>query len=124
MYGTIAKIQLKPDKESEAIRLLWEFEGDRVPGEVSEHLYRSDENPDEYYLAVVFESREAYLANADSPEQDARYRRLAALFAAEPEWHDGEIVYSAARRVTPVRRRVPVAMGRREPMRTRRRLAA
>jgi heme-degrading monooxygenase HmoA len=124
MYGTIAKVQLKPGREAEAIRLMWEFEGDRVPGSVAEYLYRSGENPDEYYLAVVFESKEAYIANADSPEQDARHRRLAALFAAEPEWHDGEIVFSATHRPRSARRSVPVTVGRRDPIGARRRLAA
>ena len=124
MYGTIAKIQLKPGKEAEAIRLMWEFEGDRVPGSVSEYLYRTDDKPNEYYLAVAFESKEAYVANADSPEQDARYRKLAALFASEPEWHDGEIVFVAASEPAPARRRVPVAARRRDPIATRGRLAA
>ena len=106
MYGTIAKVQLRPGKEAEAIRLLWEFEGDRVPGSVSDYLYRTDDKPNEYYLAVVFESKEAYMANADSPEQDARYRRLAALFASEPEWHDGEIVFLATHKPIWARRRL------------------
>jgi quinol monooxygenase YgiN len=124
MYGTIAKIQLKPGKEAEAIRLMWEFEGDHVPGSVSEYLYRTDDKPNEYYLAVAFESKEAYVANADSPEQDARYRKLAALFASEPEWHDGEIVFVAASEPAPARRRVPVAARRRDPIGAGRRLAA
>lgn len=44
---------------------------------------------------MVFEDKESYVANANSPEQDARYRRMAELFAGEPEWHDGEIVYAS-----------------------------
>ena len=35
-----------------------------------------------------------YRANADSPEQDARYQKLRALLEDDPEWNDGEIVYS------------------------------
>ncbi len=34
----------------------------------------------------------AYMVLADSPEQDARYRKLLDLFEGEPEWHDGEII--------------------------------
>jgi len=37
--------------------------------------------------------RETYHANAASPEQHARYLRLRALLTAEPEWHDGEVIY-------------------------------
>jgi quinol monooxygenase YgiN len=57
-------------------------------------VYQLDADPDEYLLAVAFESREAYQANAASPEQDARYQQMRALLQADPEWHDGEIVYS------------------------------
>jgi hypothetical protein len=40
----------------------------------------------------LFESQAAYRAVSNSPEQDARYRKLLALLEAEPEWHDGEII--------------------------------
>ena len=39
-------------------------------------------------------SQFVYVANANSPEQDARYRQLLALLEEPPEWHDGEIVAS------------------------------
>ena len=48
----------------------------------------------EHVIVVVFENKEAYRANADSPEQDARYQKLRALLEDDPEWNDGEIVYS------------------------------
>ena len=38
-------------------------------------------------------AQRAYQANAASPEQDARYQKLRALLARDPEWHDGEVVY-------------------------------
>jgi hypothetical protein len=34
------------------------------------------------------------VANAESPEQDKRYREMLQWLEGEPEWHDGEIVYS------------------------------
>ncbi|HET8853381.1 MAG TPA: hypothetical protein VFN02_12715 [Ktedonobacteraceae bacterium] len=48
-----------------------------------------DTNADDSYIAAVFESREAYLANAG---QHARYQQWLPLLDGEPEWHDGEIV--------------------------------
>jgi quinol monooxygenase YgiN len=80
--------------ERQFIEQAREFEAAKVPGTVAVYIYRMDADPNEYYLAVVFESREAYLANADSPEQDARYRQVLSLLEREPEWHDGEIVYA------------------------------
>jgi quinol monooxygenase YgiN len=96
MYGTVARIRLIPGKEAELSGFLREFEQAKVPGAVSEYLYRMDDDPNEYYLAVVFANKEQYTANADDPEQDARYQKLRALLEADPEWHDGEIVHSVA----------------------------
>jgi heme-degrading monooxygenase HmoA len=66
----------------------------RIPGYVAQYVYRMDADPDELYLTVLFESREAYHANAASPDQAARYEQLIALMAAPPEWHDGEVIFA------------------------------
>ena len=50
-----------------------------------------------YYLTVLFDSRESYRANAESPEQDVRYREMRALLESEPEWHDGQVIHEAMR---------------------------
>ena len=97
MYGTVARIRIKPGMESQFRQLIEEqarpFEAGQVPGFGVSYAYRMDADPNDYYLAVMFESREAYWANAQSPEQDARYRQWLPLLEGEPEWHDGEIVY-------------------------------
>ena len=51
-----------------------------------------DGDPGEIFLVAVFASREAYWANAQSPEQNERFHELRALLVADPEWHDGEII--------------------------------
>jgi heme-degrading monooxygenase HmoA len=98
MYGTIARYRVKPGMEGQLRQILDEqahaFEAGRVPGFIVSYAYRMDADPNDYYLAVAFESREAYLALAQSSEQDARYRQLPPLLEHEPEWHDGEIVYA------------------------------
>ncbi|TMD68968.1 MAG: hypothetical protein E6I91_03275 [Chloroflexi bacterium] len=38
------------------------------------NVYRSDIDPNIHYMAVVFESKEAYFANAERPETSACYR--------------------------------------------------
>ena len=67
----------------------------KVAGWQSTTVYRSDTDPEEVWLAVVFESKEAYRKNAESPEQGKRYEQMRALLAADPEWHDGEVISSA-----------------------------
>jgi heme-degrading monooxygenase HmoA len=98
MYGTVARYRVKPGMEGQLRQLLEEqarvFEAGQVPGFVAAYAYRMDADPNDYYLAVVFESREAYGANAQSSEQDARYRQSLAVLDGAPEWHDGEIVYA------------------------------
>lgn len=93
MYGTIMRGRLKPGAEASMLELMDEFVARHVPGSVAQYTYRMDADPSVYMSAVIFESKEAYFANANAPDQDAMYQRMAALFVGEPEWHDGEIVY-------------------------------
>ena len=93
MYGTIARLRLKPGME-ERLREFGRERAPQIPGFVFQHVFRTDADPDEYYLVVGFESREAYRANAESAEQRERYEQYRQWLAAEPEWHDGEIVFS------------------------------
>ncbi len=94
MYGTVARCRVKPGMGAQFIDYSRRYETAKVPGLVALHLYRMDTNSNEYYLAVVFESKELYLANAASPEQNARYTQMMELLVSDPEWHDGEVVYT------------------------------
>jgi quinol monooxygenase YgiN len=67
---------------------------EKDPGEVASYVYRLDADPSIFYLVTIFESKEAYVANAQRPETDARYQHMRAYFDGEPEWHDGEIVFA------------------------------
>ena len=96
MYGTIARFTLKPGTGDEFGKAALAQEATPIPGHVSTTVYHSDTNPDECWLVVAFEDKAAYVKNAGDPAQHERYLELAKFFAAEPEWHDGEIVYSTA----------------------------
>lgn len=102
MYGTIARFTLKPGMSDEFGRVAAAQEVSNIPGYVSTVVYHSDSSPDECWLVVAFTDRDAYVKNADSAEQNARYQELAPFFAGEPEWHDGEIVYSHTATATTV----------------------
>ena len=95
MYGTIARMRAKPGVEAQLQALARQFDTIGVSGARSLFIYRMDNEPDTYYMAVVFENKEAYAANAASPEQDARFRQIRALLLEDPEWHDGELVHSS-----------------------------
>jgi len=95
MYGTVARMRVKPGMEADFQRLAREMEEAFEPdGFITTYVYQMDKDSREFYLAVVFESREQYFANAESPEQHAQFLRLMTVLEQEPEWHDGEIVYS------------------------------
>ncbi len=93
MYGTIARMRLKEGAEAAMERLTEEFKTFNVPGYLGEYVYRTDADPREHYLVVLFESKEAYWANAQDPAQNTRYEQLRALLEDDPEWHDGEIIH-------------------------------
>jgi antibiotic biosynthesis monooxygenase (ABM) superfamily enzyme len=92
MYGTVARMRIKPGAEARLLELGRRADMRGIPGLVAEAVYRLDGASDEYMLVVAFESEEAYLANANSPEQHQRYLEYRELLAADPEWNDGEIV--------------------------------
>jgi hypothetical protein len=103
MYGTICRFHLKPGMEAKLVSFSQEVEMGTIPGVQAEYVYRMDNNPNEYYLVVAFGSEESYKRNAASPEQDARYRRFRELLTADPEWHDGMVIYANAKNETPIR---------------------
>ena len=96
MYGTVARLRVKPGMDGKLLELLRDFETAQVSGAVALYVYQMDTDPSIFYEAVVFESKATYIANSNSPEQHARYLKVLELLEGEPEWHDGAIVYALA----------------------------
>jgi quinol monooxygenase YgiN len=93
MYGTIARVKIDPTRIEE-LKALGDSMG-TAPGQVAGYVYQTDADPGVLFLVAVFESRDAYWANARSPEQNERFMKLRALLLEDPEWHDGAIVSAA-----------------------------
>ncbi len=94
MYGTIARMEVKPGMERAFEQTVRATESVPVAGMVAVYVYQMDADSREFYMAVVFDSRDAYVANAQSPEQHQRYLQLVQYLETEPEWHDGHIVFA------------------------------
>jgi heme-degrading monooxygenase HmoA len=62
-----------------------------MSGYIASLGFTLDRDPHEVIFAAIFISREAYVANAESPEQDARYREMRNLLCADPLWLDGDV---------------------------------
>ncbi len=93
MYGTIGRFRPKPGKEQDVFAYLEDWKrtrGPNVKGHVGGYLYKPEQHPEELILAVVFQDKESYFANASDPEQDRWYRRLRDLLDVDPTWEDGE----------------------------------
>jgi len=97
MYGTVARLRVQPVGGEKLLRISRDYESMTIPGFVFQHVYQLDADASEYILVVGFTDKAAYVKNADSPEQNERYVTFRALLAADPEWHDGEIVDSYPR---------------------------
>ena len=95
MWGTVARMRVKPGHEQALLDSTSQDIAQRPPpGLVSTLVYRSVDDSQEYWLAVAFESEDAYRSNAARPEQDQSYRQMLEHLEGPPEWHDGEVVES------------------------------
>lgn len=90
MYGTVARVKIDPAQIEQLQALSKSM--DKAAGQLATYVFQADADPGELYLVAVFESKEAYWANAQSAEQHDRYLQLRALFREDPEWHDGVII--------------------------------
>jgi heme-degrading monooxygenase HmoA len=95
VYGTIARMQVKPGQEEavNALNAQWLRERQPVaPGFITDYVLKSERVPGEWFVLTIFDTEEHYRRNAAEPEQHRQYEALRALLDADPEWNDGEIV--------------------------------
>jgi len=95
MYGTIARLQVKPGAEKQLQEAMAAIGSRKVPGFVATYLYRLDEKPNVLMLAVLFADRDSYTRNADDPAQGREYAVMRGFLESDPEWHDGEVIWSS-----------------------------
>jgi quinol monooxygenase YgiN len=88
MYGTVARFRVQPGK-LEAMTEVVRKRAGLIPGLLFETVLQSDSDEQNLVLVVGFESKEAYQANASSPEQHASYQEYRAFLESDPEWCDG-----------------------------------
>ena len=91
MFGTVARMQVKPGSFERMQEIMKSFEEREVEGFRFNAVYRSQSDPDEIWLVVGFEDEASYRANADDPETQRMSARYMEVLAGPPEWHDGEI---------------------------------
>ena len=90
MYGTCARIRVAPGNRDKLREVVSGQRNEEVPGFVTSYILFENDS-DVGWLFAIFDDRETYDRNADSPAQNERYLEYRALMEDEPEWHDGEI---------------------------------
>ena len=92
MYGSIFSFKPKQGKKEDLINYLKKDQ--TIPeGGVAWFVMNPDEK--EHWIGVgVFESKEAYEANANRPEQHEWYLKMVEHLSSEPKWTDGSFVIS------------------------------
>ena len=100
MWAQLIKSRVKPGKEQEARNLPQEFEtqaAGATPPWVSITNAVNQNNPNETYTLVIFESEEKARENERSPEQAKRVERMMEVFEGRPEFVDLEVLYHGSR---------------------------
>jgi quinol monooxygenase YgiN len=92
MYGSVAKMRVKPG-ELEELTEMMDMEGGHSPGgAVSLSVFQMDADPNEIWVVAISQSREAYRAYSESPRSHELYLKMRRALVADPEWHDGEVL--------------------------------
>ncbi len=92
MYGTLARLRVRPGSDEAMIALQAEWNRTRgrvVAGAGPAFVLTPDGDATTRWLIAIFDDEAAYRANANSPEQHAWYLQLRELLTADPEWIDG-----------------------------------
>jgi len=88
-YGSIFKLQVKPGHEEELLKIF--NDQDRPDGMVAWFVMNPDEK-DQWIGVAVFENQEAYVANANRPEQHESFLKMMEHLESEPTWTDGSYI--------------------------------
>jgi hypothetical protein len=87
-YGSIAQMDVKEGHQDDLVKLFEDTRDTPPEGMVAWLLMQPDE--EDYMLGVaVFESKDAYVANANRPEQHESFLQIMEHLDSEPTWTDG-----------------------------------
>ncbi|HEX6799042.1 MAG TPA: antibiotic biosynthesis monooxygenase [Ktedonobacterales bacterium] len=98
MFVTVYTFHARQGGEDAVIALFDEWQRERrqaARGFVSGELLRDARDPANFIALASFESEHALRALAETPEQDAWYRKLVALTEHEPIFTDCEVEWRA-----------------------------
>jgi len=92
MFGTIARVHVRPGMLETLRQVMVEDQDASIPGWIADYFFASTADPQTGYLVAIFEDEATYMANADSPEQHQRYLKFRECLTADPEWNDANVL--------------------------------
>ncbi len=90
MYGSIFNLKPKKGKKEELISHL-KYDEDKPEGGIAWYVLNPDNDGDLVGIAI-FKDKEAYVKNAERPEQHENFMKMMDLLDEEPKWNDGNFV--------------------------------
>ena len=91
MYGTIFNLNIRPGHEDKLLAIMKEESTSKPEGMVAWFVMNPDDK-DEWTGVAIFESKEAYVANANGPQQHQSFLKMMEHLESEPTWTDGTYV--------------------------------
>ena len=92
MYGTIFSLNIKIGHEEKLLALLNEDAVSEKPEGMVGWFVMNPDAKDNWIGVAIFESKEAYAANANRPAQHESFLKMMEHLESEPEWTDGTYV--------------------------------
>lgn len=89
MYGTMFTLNIKPGHHDALLDVL---KGSHPPKGMVAWFVMNPDKEDDWIGVAIFDSKEAYLANADNPEQHEMFIKVMEHLEGEPSWTDGHYV--------------------------------
>ena len=91
MYGSIFNLNIKSGHEDKLLGLMKEESTSPPDGMVAWFVMKPDDK-DEWVGVAIFKNKEAYVANANRPEQHESFLKMMEHLESEPMWTDGTYV--------------------------------
>ena len=94
MFGTIGRARLKPGARAQLESLMADWNEQirpKIPGSMLNLLGNAAGSPDDLVFVALVQDEPTYRNLANLPEQDAWFRRMAALIEGEVSWEDVEL---------------------------------
>ncbi len=94
-YGTIIRLHVRPEMVDQFLTYGTDMAAKLRFGLVAGLLYQSTHDPYEYHLVIVAPGEMIFQQAVKLIQMHPEYRRVVKLFLdAEPEFADGQVVYS------------------------------